>query len=304
MDVERKCRFCEFSCKSVEDIFSHMVWCSSRPSKLNAGDRKEIEKLISLSKHIKSEDKMYQVCIQQLVVQNMERIVMHDSELLKSFHRAIRKTSLPMFPGVQALCSKHSKSGDGKETKSARRAGVEQDLKWLPKLSSFFALCRETNSKFTAIIARVQSQIKALEIPGCHSTLSHRRIRPEPQHFLCKADGKKTHCSLLSTICSVCGSQMEKDISLAPCKHNKRCTPMAVRKAGPLGNWRLLLPLREKAVIGALRHTEAIVAKLKPERFKFHAGDIIFLYRNAYTRTSGAIKEAAKKAITSWLRRW
>jgi len=65
-----------------------------------------------------------------------------------------------------------------------------------------------------------------------------------------------------------------------------------------------LRSLRRDAVVRALQYTDNIVAKLKTEKFSFHSGDIIFLYRNAICLTKGIVRKEAEKAVLGMIDRW
>mmetsp|Transcript_11241 Transcript_11241/g.16817 ORF Transcript_11241/g.16817 Transcript_11241/m.16817 type:complete len:760 (-) Transcript_11241:172-2451(-) len=300
------CEYCNYKF-SRNDRLGHYIWCSKVPEASAKGkcNRKQLlQELRTKPLEIVREE----INIQQLVLQNLERVLTSDNLMLKKFKNVISNYTPFLCSSLNKCDAKglkgiHVTSTDKRKSKG--NSNLKIDQKWLcDKLPQLYSALRKVGKNpMKTMIKRLQIQARYLAKAGNFSTKSHQRIRPRPLHYGCTENSK--HRSLFSSVCTTCGAMnTEASARLTKCQHNKAITPMAIRGWGPEG-WKSLIPLREKAVVHALDYTATIVGRLKPEKFKYHGGDIIFLYRNAITRSrEGKVKEAAKKCVLNMIDRW
>ena len=294
------CCFCGHEYADAGALVSHIIACAKRPTgspaKIPPRTRNLLRRIVSMGRGLKPAARLRCTRTHSLVLQGLERVCAADPVAMRALADTIR-TSVPLFP---ASCKGCPPDGD----KKAKKA-TPDDTCWVgDKMPALYAKLR-SDPMLKGALDRVTEQVFAWgAAPGECSTAILRRSGSAPQHYVCPG-GAKGHCSILSHVCSVCGREAKdgQAANLATCAHNRRVLPLATRK-GPAGGWKALLPLREAAVLHALNHTTAIVARLKPDKFAYNAGDIIFLYRNAVSRTSGRVHEAAKKCVGAMIDRW
>mmetsp|Transcript_4878 Transcript_4878/g.11671 ORF Transcript_4878/g.11671 Transcript_4878/m.11671 type:complete len:1428 (-) Transcript_4878:198-4481(-) len=365
------CSGCYAKCDTNEELVYHWLWCQRRPdvtsdikhiklesltgpkskgsslcghgkTKMDRKALREVTRVHTLARKLKSSDKIKMVRVHSLVLQNLERVFAHSKNSLNVLAQAL-KPECPLFGGVLP-CSRIGESvSTGKINKAFQWAIVSLPRIYYRLRDKFEEMAHAKGSgdvlDVTSLLQRLEKQCRVLSEPGEYSTKLFQRLSPEPCHFFCTTCSA---CSLTSSSCSNCGSadglcqeicgskcprnsvpgdrakesvktSSAQDPSANSPKKEKDCTPKKKpqkkiknvnTKPASRNSWEELVPKRNASVIRAFRYSEVIVSKLKPEKFMFHAGDIIFLYRNAMWLTKGDVNKAARKAIKCWIDRW